>query len=357
MRPRIQCVPGESNALANKLANFTLAQRLADGLPAYYLQLWSGKLQAAGPAARILLTIAALLESEPFVERGISQAAQTMLDLFVRGGVPGSPRPELEWDQGADAQLLATLGLAKWEDEHTAVVDLLITRLRALVRADGAVYRQGPRRIEGDLDILAGIVLLGLARVRRRRPEAQVGFDLEQVMAFYSRRFSLLHPWSMVWWHSQAWAALATDVSGAGEFAFELIDWALDCQSETSGAFLIDSLPPYRSSFLSSCVLEGVAATWELALDRGDTRRADRYEQAWEQGMRFIERLVIDQEDAFFSPSPRLAAGGVRATLASSDVRIDFVGHALLALVKGLHARDRAIRIIASPLASQSQAR
>ena len=66
--------------------------------------------------------------------------------------------------------------------------------------------------------------------------------------------------------------------------------------------------------------------------------RVERHEQAWEHGMSFIERLVIRAEDAFFSPSPDLAAGGVRATLVSSDVRIDFVGHALLALVKGMRA-------------------
>jgi hypothetical protein len=192
--------------------------------------------------------------------------------------------------------------------------------------------------------------------VRSRHPAALAEVDLEGVLAFYKRRFSLLHPWSMVWWHSQAWAALAADIPGSGEFALEIVDGALDRQSERSGAFVIDSLPPYRNSFLSACVLEGVAAAWEHALDRGDWRRAERYERAWERGMRFIEGLVIHEDDAFFSPLPGLD-GGVRATLVSSDVRIDFVGHCLLGLVKGLRARRRARSLTASPLASQSLVR
>jgi len=137
---------------------------------------------------------------------------------------------------------------------------------------------------------------------------------------------------------------------GAEDFAFALVDWALRRQSATTGAFVIDSLPPYRISFLSACVLEAVAAAWE----RADGERAARYAQAWHNGMRFVERLVIHERDAFFSPVPERCAGGVRATLASAHVRIDFPGHALLALAKGAHAGAAAT---ATPRASRSPAR
>jgi AMMECR1 domain-containing protein len=348
---------GRSKRLARDLAGFVLAQRLADGLPAYYLQLWNGRIYGAGPAARILLTLAALLEAEPFLGRRAVRASHAMLDAFVVGGQPASPRAELSWDRGSDAQLLATLGLVEWDDEHEAAVDALLGRLRPLVRGDGAVYHEGARRVDADLDILSGIVLLGLARVAPRRPEILDDLDLEQVLAFYRCRFSLLRPWSMVWWHTQAWAALDGKVDGAGDFAFELADWALARQSDTSGAFVIDSLPPHRASFLTACVLEAVAATWELADERGDRERAERHERAWEHGMSYVDRLVIRPDDTFFSPAAGLAAGGVRASLVSSDVRIDFVGHALLALVKGLRARERGNAVTTSPGANRSPGR
>jgi hypothetical protein len=42
--------------------------------------------------------------------------------------------------------------------------------------------------------------------------------------------------------------------------------------------------------------------------------------------------------DAFFCPQRKAAGGGVRATLASSELRIDYAVHALLALAAGLRA-------------------
>jgi hypothetical protein len=142
----------------------------------------------------------------------------------------------------------------------------------------------------------------------------------------------------MVWWHGQAWTALADRVAGAGEFAGTMLDWALERQHEATGAFVIDDLEPNRSSFFSACVLEAVGDAWCAALVRGDAAAAGRYEQAWWAGLAFVERLVIDADDAFFTGDPRLLVGGVRATLVSSAVRIDYVGHVLLALAKGLAA-------------------
>ncbi len=355
---RARCASGtleQRPRLARRIADFILAQRQEDGLPAYWFEPWSGRTESAGPGARVLLAVAALLEAAPLLGPDVAAQSHALLEAFIPGGRPRAPRADLSWDQGTDAQLLATIGLSDWTADGEAAALLLVERLRPLVRKDGAIYHLGPRRARADLDILSGLVLLALARAARRLPQALAGLDLECVLAFHRRRFELLHPWAMVWWHGQAWAALADQVAGADAFAFELTDWALARQSEASGAFVIDSLPPYRTSFLSACVLEAVAAAWMLADDRGDQARAARYARAWDRGMDFVERLVIHEEDAFFSPAPSRAAGGVRATLASSAVRIDFPGHALLALAKGLQASGRCAT--ASPRASRSRAR
>jgi hypothetical protein len=340
--------------LARELGGYILRQRQDDGLPAYAFEPWSGRTTTAGPASRILLALAGLLEASPMLDRGMTAQCEAMLDAFVAGGRPSSPCTELTWDRGTDAQLLATLGLADWDDDREATAIVLIDRLRPLVRADGAIFHEGSRRVEADLDILSGLVLHALARAAEHRADAVAGFDLDLVLAFYRHRFALLQPWSMVWWHGQGWSALADDVAGAEGFAFELVDWALARQSRASGAFVIESLPPYRVSFLTACVLEAVASVWELAEKRGDRQRAERYADSWRRGMRFVERLVMHERDAFFSPVPERCAGGVRATLVSSHLRIDFTGHALLALAKGARL---ARATTTSPRASRSRGR
>ncbi len=57
--------------------------------------------------------------------------------------------------------------------------------------------------------------------------------------------------------------------------------------------------------------------------------------------MAFLNRLIVREGDDFFSTHPGSAVGAVRATLNSSDIRIDYVGHTLVALAKGVAAMDQ----------------
>lgn len=52
--------------------------------------------------------------------------------------------------------------------------------------------------------------------------------------------------------------------------------------------------------------------------------------------MRFMDNLIIRDEDTFCMKDPLHSCGGVRLSLTSTAVRIDFVSHLLLALVKGV---------------------
>jgi hypothetical protein len=101
---------------------------------------------------------------------------------------------------------------------------------------------------------------------------------------------------------------------------------------------MIHDLEPSRASFLTACVLEGVADAWKGAKRTGDLARATVYERSWRRGASFVKRLTIRGNGAFFSPDAKSTLGGVRTTLASSELRIDYAGHALLALAKGLSA-------------------
>jgi hypothetical protein len=234
------------------------------------------------------------------------------------------------------------------------VVARVACRLRALVRPDGAVYA-GSERISADLDLLSGSVLLALAQADSWTGNALDGVDVATVLQFYRRRFRLAHPWGMVWWHAQAWAALARPrreqphreqhrerQAACADLVREILNWAVARQSRSSAAFVIEDMEPARVSFLSGCVLEGVADGWALACERGDADSAERYATSWRRGVGFLDRLTLHPEDGYFCARPTAAIGGVRATLPSSELRIDVAGHALRALAKGLRAERSA---------------
>jgi AMMECR1 domain-containing protein len=326
-------------SLAMEIAGFILGQRQADGLPAYRFDPWSAKASTPGTATRVLLGLTGVLEASPLIAVDVAEEAKAMVASFVAGDQIRLVRNSLSWDRASDAQLLACLSLLGGRDEHRALALRLATQLRALIRNDGAIHA-GSVRVTSDLDFLSGSVLCALACAADWLPrDVLAEVDLAKSLEFYRRRFGLSHPWGMVWWHGQAWSGLADRVPGAAQFAFELIDWALERQSATSGAFVIQDQKPTRASFLTACVLEGVAEAWALTRRLGDLERAERYGRAWRHGMTFIERLTIRNGDAFFSPHPATALGGVRATLPSSELRIDYAGHALLALAKGLRVQ------------------
>jgi len=237
----------------------------------------------------------------------------------------------------ADCQFLAGIagcGLPLLQEQCAAT---LARHVLEMCQPDGRILdKTGGPALKKDHDFLPGAALLAIARyARAAERQIQIRY-LGAHLEWYRRRFHLLHPWGMVGWQTQAWAAVYTLMSHpdyAG-FVFEMADWAMDWQIESSGAFLTD-LRPSEPSVLTAFLAEGIAAAWALALDLGDKARARRYDQSWQEAMRFMNELIIRPEDAFCVREPGRSIGGVRGAPNSSEVRIDNVSHTLIALIKG----------------------
>ena len=121
-------------------------------------------------------------------------------------------------------------------------------------------------------------------------------------------------------------------------FVYELADWALEYQLDKNGAFLVDYTPD-GPGFQTACVLGALADAWSVACRAGQRERERKYRDAWERGVGFIDRLIIRKDDTFAMREPSKSLGGVRQSLTGSTVRIDYVAHTLLALVKGLSGK------------------
>jgi hypothetical protein len=191
--------------------------------------------------------------------------------------------------------------------------------------------------VASEHDFLPGVALLALARYAAARGDASAAATLSPQLEWYRRRFRLLHPWGLVGWQMQAWSAIhaLTNNPEAAAFVFEMADWTVDRQQERTGAYITD-LSSTGPSFHAAFLAEGMAAAWAAARRTGETTRAARYAHSCREALRFMTRLIIYPEDGFCLHDPDRALGGVRCSLITSYVRIDFVSHTLTAFARSL---------------------
>lgn len=183
-------------------------------------------------------------------------------------------------------------------------------------------------------DYAPGQALLALARAvesgaTESQPEA-----LSRALRYYRLRFRQNHHWGAVAWLTQAFAAWGLQLKDATltTFAYEVTDWALQFQSQQTGAFLNDHQPDSPGA-TTALYLEGLAAVRAAAEVAGDAEHERRYRAACENALFFLDRLVYQERDAAVLPNPDWAIGGLRTALTASDVRTDYVHHALGAIL------------------------
>lgn len=325
------------------LAGYIFRSLGPDGLPEYFYSPVTGQRLREGSPARIVHALGALEEAGRFLPMpSWNEAARRGLDhcLSLVHGVKEKASLHLGQQQPSamsDLQLL--LAAANSIPESTAPsVAALALRVKAMFQPDGRVT-DTPHGlgVASEHDFLPGVALLAMAKFAERHPSGGWTANLSAQLIWYRRRFRLVHPWGMVGWQTQGWAAvhkLTGDVEQA-RFVFEIADWALEWQQERTGAFITD-LSPTGPSFHSAFLAEGIAAAWELATRIGDRERAARYERSCREALRFVTRLIVHPEDTFCMRHPARALGGVRESLTTSRIRIDFVSHTLCAFMATL---------------------
>jgi hypothetical protein len=114
---------------------------------------------------------------------------------------------------------------------------------------------------------------------------------------------------------------------------FEIADWLLGYQQDTTGGFINDHQPD-GPGYTTAVYLEGIAAALRVASDLNDVVRYEKYYSAFARGVTFLDRLIIQDRDRSIIPNSERAIGGLRQSLYHSEVRIDFVQHSLSALLE-----------------------
>jgi orotate phosphoribosyltransferase/AMMECR1 domain-containing protein len=318
-----------------------------NGLPEYAYLPVTGQRTVQGSPARLIHALAALDEASRALNipawgaaarRGFTHCLRRVVNV---GGKRSLSIAGQTSSAMADCQLLAAAAASDLPETASPSLEALAARVKGMIQPDGRVT-DTPKGlgVASEHDFLPGVALLGLARYAAKKRDASLVKKLAPQLDWYRRRFRLLQPWGMVGWHTQAWNAIhkLTGEAEQASFVFEMADWAADWQQERTGAFITD-LSPTGPSFHTGFLAEGMAAAWELALRTGDSARAARYAHSCHEALRFMEKLTIYPEDGFCLHDPKRAAGGVRCSLITSHVRIDFVSHTLIAFVRSLALR------------------
>jgi hypothetical protein len=183
-------------------------------------------------------------------------------------------------------------------------------------------------------DFYPGQALLALARAAEAKLTEPDLAQAARALRYYGHRFRQNHSFGAVSWLAQAAAAWwkLTGKPEHAQLAFEVTDFALAYQQTKTGGF-IGPLQPEAPGFTTGLFLEAVAAAHELAQALGDEPRAERYRRSGERGLCFLTQLVFQEGDEAVLPNLPWALGGVRASLVRSAVRLDFVQHALAAVL------------------------
>jgi hypothetical protein len=161
------------------------------------------------------------------------------------------------------------------------------------------------------------------------------------VFRHYRQRFQVRPHFGQVSWLTQschAWWRVRPDIEFA-DLAFEIADWIGGYQEHKTGAFLNDHQPD-TPGYTSALYLEALGAAAQLARSLGYDALHHDYLDRCRRGLQFVDSLIIQHRDRTLVPNPARAIGGVRRSARGSEIRTDFVQHALAALLGIADASD-----------------
>jgi uncharacterized protein (TIGR00296 family) len=250
-------------------------------------------------------------------------------------------------DKPASVSELSFLLLALCEtldrDSTRGWVGNLASTLWSTVNAHGRI---STHRAPGDTDdayqdYFPGQVLLALAVAHRSGIADLQANKLDRAFKYYRHRFRYRRNFGQVSWLMQAFGVWweATRRSDFADLVFEVGDWILQYQQETTGAFINDHQPD-TPGYTTALYLEGIAIGARLAGSLNDERRQRRYLESLNRGFAFVERLTIQQRDAALLPNAEFAIGGLRQSVYASEVRVDFVQHSLSAILEAYSSAE-----------------
>ena len=176
----------------------------------------------------------------------------------------------------------------------------------------------------------------------QRTGNKKIKVAIERAFPFYVEHFSNNPTTAFVLWQVGAWRGYYDlhPEQRYADFVFQQIDWLLQWQyvpensacADYVGGFTVGAKP----GISTSTYVEAIIMAFDLARRLGDTERAARYKAAAMEGLRFLLRLEITEDTAYFLPNPTLAVGGFTKNISSFETRCDNDQHVVTCFITAL---------------------
>lgn len=265
----------------------------------------------------------------------LKDAAEKTVDSLLKAMRVSESGTWLEFSKGAPSvSEIAFLILAICEfpvgDHRRQLVRSLAETIWSRIDRHGriATHRTSGKVPDVHQDYAPGQALLALAAATESGLTEIKQSSLQNAFRYYRHRFRHNRDFGQVSWMMQAfsrWWRVQPDPEFAG-LVFEIGDWILEFQSDKSGGFM-NGHQSDTPGFTTALYLEGIAAAASIS-------GQNKYLDAYMRGMHFLQRLTILPGHAPVLPNSEYATGGLRQSLYTSFVRLDFVQHALSAVLE-----------------------
>jgi AMMECR1 domain-containing protein/orotate phosphoribosyltransferase len=323
-------------ALAALYAEYIVRHQNADGFFYESYEPFRNRLHEGLTPPRLAHAAWVLARASGTLERPLlMQAAEKTLETLLGALRVSESGAWLEFNQGTPSvseTAFLVLALCEFPSGHRyrKLVRSLAATLWSGIDRHGRVttHRAAKNVPEVHQDYAPGQLLLALAAAAGSGLTEIDQSRLGAAFRYYRHRFRHNRDFGQVSWMMQAfsrWWRVQPDPEFSA-FVFEIGDWILKFQSEKSGGFMTGHQSD-TPGFTSALYLEGIGAAAAISAP-------GKYLDAYWRGMRFLDRLTIQPGHAPVLPNSEYAVGGLRQSLYSSFVRLDFVQHALSSVLE-----------------------
>lgn len=254
------------------------------------------------------------------------------------------------------ALALAALALAehpardRWASQRAGLQRALATLRQPSGKLESYFGRSTPDDDETQA-FYPGEAMLAAAAEYALAPTPAALADYAASFRHYRARFEATHQAAAVPWQSLAHARMAATLRASGaepalaaeleDFVLAMNDWLVATLADWEQASLPDERGQFRDrkqpathAAATGSYMESLIAAWRIARARGDQARTALYQRTLARALRNVAQLqFVDAIDMYYVVERERTRGGLRASPTRSEVRIDAVAHALLAVL------------------------
>ncbi len=203
---------------------------------------------------------------------------------------------------------------------------------------DGSYFTYFDSDSTSGMDYYPGEAMYSLMKLYEKTGEERYKESVEKAFPYYREYWRGNKNTAFVPWHTQTYLPLYKDTKNEelADFVFEMNDWLIDGYQILDHEYddYIGGYPKGKPNTRGLAYAESVGDAYAVAKLAGDEEHIRKYTDSLEKSIRYILLTQYTDENSFYLDKPHRAIGGVKRSVTSNKQRVDYVQHAMFALIK-----------------------